>query len=383
MQTYEQVDNYMQELGLRYFKGSNEFITHLALKTDKQYASEVADLLNSRAQGLNSNNQIFYELKNKTLKGSLIISAAFDSGLFRHLGNMIVDEKEIFKGTILDVGCDCGIVTCFIAQQYPECKVVGVDINEAAVNNAKELAQKLGLTNVEFVTADIYEYEGEAKADVATSFRGLLDIAQKQTKGVSVIGERSAREGAYEKAFSPLANAISKNLKDDGKFISVERYTAMYGWLGWLQALADAGICGCAEKCDRMVAQDISAPRDYSVTFASKESNTEPIDVYKSVLIKKFQSGAGCDGADAEFALYEDSSSIEFTDVYKEDKLIHQFASAKTDNNKYMFYEADLDYRKIKYVNEKKKEKMEKDFQNKLNMYDLGTYEIKSYTVES
>ena len=61
MVTYEQVDTYMQELGLRYYKGSNEFITNLALKTDKKYAGEVAELLNSRAQGLNSNNQIFYE----------------------------------------------------------------------------------------------------------------------------------------------------------------------------------------------------------------------------------------------------------------------------------------------------------------------------------
>ena len=142
MVTYEQVDNYMQELGLRYYKGSNEFITNLALKTDKKYAGEVAELLNSRAQGLNSNNQIFYELKNRSLTGSLCISAAFDSGLFRHLGNMIIDEKEMFSGKILDIGCDCGIVTCFIARQYPDCTVVGVDCNESAVNNARELAEK-------------------------------------------------------------------------------------------------------------------------------------------------------------------------------------------------------------------------------------------------
>ncbi|MGN0458704.1 MAG: methyltransferase domain-containing protein [Eubacterium sp.] len=381
MQTYEQVDNYMKELGLRYFKGSNEFITHLALKTDKQYATEVAELLNSRAQGLNSNNQIFYEVKNKSLTGSLCISAAFDSGLFRHLGNMIIDESELFKGTVLDIGCDCGIVTCFIAQQYPESRVVGVDCNELAVNNARELAQRLGLTNVEFKTADIYEYISDEKADTATSFRGLLDIAQQQTKGVSVIGERSAREGAYEQAFLPLAKAIGANLKDGGKFVSVERYTAMYGWLGWLQALADAGICGIPEKCDRMVAQDISAPRDYSVTFASKGEGAEPLDVYHSVLVKKFKSGAGCDGADAEFALYEDSEEITFTDVYKGEKLIHQFAKAKSLSDKYMYYEADLDYRKIKYVNEKKKEKLDRDFDSKLKMYDADTFEIKTYTI--
>lgn len=382
MQTYEQVDKYMNDLGLRYFRNSNEFVAHLALKTGKQYASEVADLLNSRAQGLNSNNQIFYELKNQTLTGSLCISAAFDSGLFRHLGNMIIDNAEMFNGKVLDVGCDCGIVTCFIAQQCPNSTVVGIDCNELAVNCAKELAQKLGLTNVTFEVADIYDYSSAEKYDIATSFRGLLDICQQQTKGVSVIGERAVRECAYQKAFLPLATSISNNLNDNGKFISVERYTAMYGWLGWLQALNEAGIYASTENSSKMVAQDISSPKEYSVTFASKAEQTEPMDVYNAVLSKSFKSGAGCDGADAEFALYEDSNEINFIDVYnKEDKLLHQFATAQAKNGKWMFYEADLDYRKLKYVNDKKKDKIQADFDQKLSMYDLDKFDIKQYTV--
>lgn len=238
MQTYEQVDNYMKALDLKYYKGTNDFLASLMLKTDKGYVKELADTLNSRAQGQNSDNEYFYKLKNRTLDGSLCVSAAFDSGLFRHLGNMIIDGKEYFHGTVLDIGCDCGLVSCFIAQQYPECKVVGVDKNETAVNNAKKLAERLGLANAEFVTADIYDFNLDEKAEVATSFRGLLDIAQCQTSGVSVIGERSAREGAYQQAFLPLATAIGNNLKDGGTVISVERYTAMYGWLGWMQALS-------------------------------------------------------------------------------------------------------------------------------------------------
>ena len=383
MVTYEQVDNYMQELGLRYYKGSNEFITNLALKTDKKYAGEVAELLNSRAQGLNSNNQIFYELKNRSLTGSLCISAAFDSGLFRHLGNMIIDEKEMFSGKILDIGCDCGIVTCFIARQYPDCTVVGVDCNESAVNNARELAEKLGLSNVQFEVADIFEYQAEEKYDLATSFRGLLDIAQGLTKGVSVIGERSARENAYKDAFMPLAKAIANNLKDDASFISVERYTALYGWLGWMLALEECGIYAQADKSTQMVAKDISSPKEYSVTFANRINKTNSIDIYNSVMSVGFKSGTGYDGAMAEFALYEDSDEIAFADVYKDEKLIHQFATATSNNGKYMFYEADLDLRKIKYVNEKKKEKMDKDFLQKREMYNADIYEIKEYTIKS
>lgn len=383
MQTYEQVDNYMKVLDLKYYKNTNDFLANLMLKTDKSYVKELADTLNSRAQGQNSDNEYFYKLKNRTLDGSLCVSAAFDSGLFRHLGNMIIDSADIFHGTVLDVGCDCGMVTCFIASQYPDTRVVGVDKNEAAINNAKELAARLGLTNAEFVAADIYDFSLDEKADVVTSFRGLLDIAQQQTKDVSVIGERGAREGAYQTAFAPLAEAIANNLRDGGTVVSVERYTAMYGWLGWMQALAQNGVCPICEQCARMVAQDISSAKNYSVTFAQKGVNTSPLAAYNFVMEKTFKSGAGVMGADAEFALYFDSNEIEFTDVFKGEKLIHQFAKAESKGGKYMFYEADLDYRKLKYFNEKKKQKAEDDFERKLAMYNKDEFEVKIYTVKS
>ena len=47
MKTYEQVDNYMQEIGLKYVKSSNEFIAGLAVRTNKDYTQKVAAELNS------------------------------------------------------------------------------------------------------------------------------------------------------------------------------------------------------------------------------------------------------------------------------------------------------------------------------------------------
>ena len=47
------------------------------------------------------------------------------------------------------------------------------------------------------------------------------------------------------------------------------------------------------------------------------------------------------------------------------------------------YTESFIDLRKIKYVNEKKKEKMEKDFLQKREMYSADIYEIKDYTIKS
>ena len=42
MQTYEQVDNYMRALDLKYYKNTNDFLANLMMKTDKNYVKELA-----------------------------------------------------------------------------------------------------------------------------------------------------------------------------------------------------------------------------------------------------------------------------------------------------------------------------------------------------
>ncbi len=95
MIAYEQVEQYMKEVGLKYIKTPNDFITGLAIKTDKQYAQDMAYELNSRGEGAPVDNSHFYELKNRSLDGSIYVSAAFDGGVFRHIGNLTIDNAEL------------------------------------------------------------------------------------------------------------------------------------------------------------------------------------------------------------------------------------------------------------------------------------------------
>ena len=383
MQTYEQVENYMKALGLRYFKNGQEFITGLAIKTDKNFAKEVAEELNARAEGAPKDSADFYALKNRTLDGSLYISAAFDGGVFRHIGNMVMDAADMFKGEVLDLCCDCGVVTCFMAQCYPEVKFTGVDINEAAVNNAKELAGRLNITNAEFICSDVYELDLGRQFDCVTSFRSLLDAADRQTKGLNYIGERGEREKTYEAAFTPFAEIVAKHLKDGGFVLSVERYTAEYGWLGWLQALEAQGIRG-KEGCELMRAQDISSVKEYSVTYAVKGEGLTAAEAFNAALAKDFKSGTGYEGSLAEVAVYYDSEGeIEICEIRnrKSGRIIHQFAFADSKSGKRIYYDASNDKRKVKYYNPKKEENIRKDYNAKLALYDENIYEIKSFNL--
>lgn len=382
MKTYEQVDTYMQQIGLKYVKSSNEFVAGLAIRTNKDYTQKVAAELNLRAQHSNSSNMVFYKIKNETFDGSIYISAAFDGGLFRHLGNLIIDNAELFDGKeTVDFACDCGIVTCFIAKMYPNCHITGVDVNSSAIENANILKDKLGLDNVDFICSDVFEYNNENKADTAVTFRALLDVCMAKTKELPFFGERMWRENQYKDAFADFVNVINNNIKPDGKILSVERYTADYGWLGYMMALEDKGIHINADKSAVMRASDISSVKEYSVTFAGFNESDSAENAFDTVLSREFKAGQGYEGEMAEFALYYDSEGdINFVDIYKDDKLLHQFATAQSKKGKLISYEASGNRKKVKYLNAKKRDALEKQLADNLLLYDEKIYKITKYS---
>lgn len=385
MKTYEQVDAYMQEVGLKYIKSTNDFLTGLAIRTDKDYTTKIAEELNMRATGKSSGNSYFYQIKNENFDGSIFVSAAFDGGVFRHIGNIIIDNPQLFTGTVADLACDCGIVTCFIAKMYPECNVIGVDINQSAVDNAERLAKKLGLTNVSFVCADVFALELKDKVNAVTSFRGILDVCEKYTKGLPFFGEKAYRELLYKNAFADYAKAVKNIACQNAKMLFVERYTPDYGLLGFMEALCEEGIYPISDKCSLMKAADLSSVKEYSVTFAQLDSKTaSPDETISNILSKGFKSGAGYEGYMAEYALYADcDSAIRFFDVYnaKSQKLVHQFAIAKSKSGKIITYEANANKKKVKYLNAKKEELAQKDIRQKLTVYNQDDFEIKEYEI--
>lgn len=384
MKIYEQVETYMSRIGLKYIKNANDFAAGLAYKTkDKKYTMDLLGVLNARAEGSPTDNTEFYKLKNQYFEGSLYVSAAFDGGVFRHIGNMIIDNAEILKGEVLDIACDCGVVTCFMALMNPESHFIGIDINEAAIINAKQLAEKLEISNVEFKCADVFELELGREFDAVTAFRTLLDVCDSSASFLSTVGLRKERENAFAGAFADYAKKLSQHLKTGGYALCVERYTAEYGWLGWLQALNEQGI-NAIDGCELMRAQDISSVKEYSVTFAKKASTEKSfLDVFNDYMSKGFKTGSGYDGSMAEFALYYDADGeIEFTDVLKNDRVIHQFAFAKAKSGKTMSFDAGKDSRKIKYLNDKKAAAAKEDLNKKLSLYSQDEYTTNCYTIK-
>src|SRR4029450_8156091 len=56
---------------------------------------------------------------------------------------------------VLDLGCGPGEITCELARRHPGVEFTGVDHSDVAVDRAARHAERFGLANVRFHTADL------------------------------------------------------------------------------------------------------------------------------------------------------------------------------------------------------------------------------------
>jgi SAM-dependent methyltransferase len=89
--------------------------------------------------------------------------------------NLTADDR------ILDIGCGTGQTTREAARLAPDGVAVGVDVDQAAVARARELAATEGVPNVRFEVADVERHAFRAgEFDVAISRFGTMFFADPQ-----------------------------------------------------------------------------------------------------------------------------------------------------------------------------------------------------------
>lgn len=82
---------------------------------------------------------------------------------------------------MLDVGCGRGRIINRLATLFPASRFTGIDLSADAIASAREAAARDGLDNVEFLAADLSDFDVRAKADVfdcVTTFDAVHDQAR-------------------------------------------------------------------------------------------------------------------------------------------------------------------------------------------------------------
>ncbi len=83
--------------------------------------------------------------------------------------NLILQQIPHNPSRIIDQACGTGILTLKIARRFPRCRVVGVEMHEDFLAVARQKAQALKLTNVEFILGRAEDVILEGGVDCITS----------------------------------------------------------------------------------------------------------------------------------------------------------------------------------------------------------------------
>ena len=105
------------------------------------------------------------------------------SSLESHILPLVPGLAERLAGglRVLDVGCGRGRILHRLAHLCPASRFTGIDLSEEAIAYAREEAARQGLSNVEFVVADLSDFDTTAEPgafDCITTFDAVHDQAR-------------------------------------------------------------------------------------------------------------------------------------------------------------------------------------------------------------
>ena len=319
---------YMLKLGIFPAKSPSGALEQLRSVMDPETLKTV---LTSEETG--EDPQAFYRAKNRTPETALTVSGAFWGDVLRKACGLIDVSPDVFcpaagaKKSLTgaeeaersardaagvpvfraaEAGCDCGIVSCFIAQRYPEAEVTGADLCAEGISAAEKLAEKLGLSNVRFVNGAAETLEAGA-FDVVFSLRTMhenCDVEEPEllwdedTPGGAEMPESAELQGAvvvpggakavsallrqYEEAcfqaLGPFAAGIAALLKPGGRFLSIERRggSKSVDALGsaFERALESVGLTGLPELRRELLCSEVGQETILEVRVFVKPPHT-------------------------------------------------------------------------------------------------------------
>ncbi len=249
----------------------------------------------------------FYRFKNQTLEAGLTFSGAFSGEILRKMCAEIDGHPECFRSReekdeggssvrpeipeagcgiagpkLLEVGCDCGIVTCFLAKRFPEASVRGLDRCPESIAAAKELAARLKLANAEFVTGTPEELlaeapEGALSGTAGNRAGGFDTVVSLRTmhENCPVEDEENLTPEEYEQACAEAlrdyAGALADLLVPGGVLFTAERSDPEEPIRAWQTALAGAGLSVRPESRKDLPCSEAGVPSLLALVIAEKE----------------------------------------------------------------------------------------------------------------
>ena len=157
------VDRYLREVGFTPRMIADDFWDHLSGRYP-EHAERFLYYVNHRRESDNKTDDYLtgvdhlYRLKNASLDFTTAITSQYFGRLYAsYLAMVETLGLPRAASSVLDVGCDNGILTSFYARYFSEAHVLGVDRCNEGLTCAAALRDRLCIPNVFLLAADAFE----------------------------------------------------------------------------------------------------------------------------------------------------------------------------------------------------------------------------------
>ena len=231
-------DDFYHRSGIVRHAGAMEFWADLALRFGDDVATEVGDVLERRAYGRGSADDVEVFCTDPDRQRVTVDASAPHTWAWL---NLLAGVSDV--DAVLDLGCGGGVAACFLAERHPDARVVGVDSSPVAIATARAVADELGLSNVEFVVADVGGLDLDRRFDLVMSSAVWAETVDWVHAGRwwSALNElpKLLSPGAVHSA---LAHSAARHLASDGVYLSLERCRDLAGLGAWVAAQQNVGL---------------------------------------------------------------------------------------------------------------------------------------------
>jgi 2-polyprenyl-3-methyl-5-hydroxy-6-metoxy-1,4-benzoquinol methylase len=132
-------------------------------------------------------------------------------------------EGRLAEGiSVLDLGCGRGLIMTRLATLFPRSRFTGMDLSKEAIEFARATAAAAGLTNIDFVVADLTDFDETATPDafdLVTTFDAVHDQARPlrllqgihrtlKPDGVYLMQDIKGSSHVHENVGHPLGTAL-------------------------------------------------------------------------------------------------------------------------------------------------------------------------------
>lgn len=143
--------SYLKNLGIRKKNNLRNLLTDVYGEEGASRLKSAFDTIEMKREKDSSDLTERYDFIHSDPDFSRLMTCFEDGDYLKEMCRWLNANRERFGKTILDVGCGCGILSCFLALILPESTILAVDRSGNAIAMAKSLRDQMELKNIVFM----------------------------------------------------------------------------------------------------------------------------------------------------------------------------------------------------------------------------------------